>query len=70
VLSVLLIDDDVVVRSCIAEVLAEKGHQVEQAPDGESALSLLEARAFDVAVCDVRLPKLDGLSLLRRIRLS
>ncbi len=67
-LDVLLADDDEIVRESIAEALAAAGHHVTQAPDGEAALGLLAAGAFDLAICDVHMPKVDGLTVFRRLR--
>ena len=67
-LDVLLADDDAVVRECIAEALRSAGHRVTQAADGEEAASLISAHEFDVAICDIAMPKLDGLTLATRIR--
>jgi two-component system response regulator AtoC len=67
-LDVLLVDDDAVVRESIAEGLGRAGYAVTEAEDGEKAASLLTERAFDVAVCDVKLPKMDGLALLDLLR--
>lgn len=67
-LDVLVVDDDSVVRESLAEALAGVGHHVAQARDGEEALSLLAARAFDLVVSDVQMPKVDGLTLFRRVR--
>jgi DNA-binding NtrC family response regulator len=69
-LDVLLVDDDESVREGIAGALVDAGHRVTQACDGEEALSLLATQAFDLAVCDVQMPKVDGLTLFRRVRLE
>src|SRR5204863_303362 len=44
------------------------GHQVTEAADGGEALKLITQRVFDVVICDIRLPKIDGLTLLRRLQ--
>jgi DNA-binding NtrC family response regulator len=67
-LEVLVVDDDDIVRSSIASALTAVGHEVVQASNGEDALSLLASRPFDLVVSDVRMPRLDGLSLFRRVR--
>jgi DNA-binding NtrC family response regulator len=67
-LDVLLVEDDEDVRECIASWLEDAGHRVTQASDGGQAASLLESRAFDVAICDVHLPIVDGLKLARQAR--
>jgi two-component system response regulator HydG len=67
-LEVLLVDDEPDLRVALAESLEEAGHRVTQVGDGTSALRELAARAIDVVVCDVRLPDIDGMTLLRRVR--
>jgi DNA-binding NtrC family response regulator len=67
-LDILLVDDDAMVRESIADALVDAGHAVTQASDGEQAASLSRAHTFDVAVCDVNMPKMDGLTLFRRLR--
>ena len=67
-LDVLLVEDDEDVRACIASWLEDAGHRVTQAADGGRAAALLESEVFDVAICDVHLPTLDGLTLARRAR--
>jgi len=49
-------------------VLRDEGHAVDMASDGEAAMARLATRPFHLVVTDVRLPKVDGLTLLRRIR--
>jgi len=56
----LLIDDEVALRSVVAERLADAGFQVTEAADGEAALKALDGFAFDVIVSDLRLPGVDG----------
>jgi DNA-binding NtrC family response regulator len=65
---VLVADDDEIVRGSVAEAIAGAGHRVTQASDGEQALALVSSRAFDLAVCDVQMPRLDGMTLFRRLR--
>ena len=67
-LSILLVDDEPDFNLLVAEALAEAGHRVTTAANGEEALALVTSELFDVMVCDIRLPKLDGLSLFRRTR--
>jgi DNA-binding response OmpR family regulator len=65
---VLVVDDDDFVRESIAEALTHAGYVVAQASDGEKAMSLVASCSFDIAICDVRMPRLSGLTLLRRLR--
>lgn len=66
--SVLVVDDEYGVRSGIRTILEMEGHRVSEAEDGARALALLEVRLFDVVLLDYRLPDIDGLSLLRRMK--
>jgi len=67
-LNILVIDDDPDLREVVGEVLRGEGHTVDIAPDAEIAIERLAACSFDLVVSDVRLPKVDGLTLLHRIR--
>ena len=62
---ILVADDEAGVRSFLAETLELGGHEVAQAADGEEALALLARRAFDLLVTDLRMPKRDGMEVLR-----
>jgi DNA-binding NtrC family response regulator len=64
----LVVDDESNLRLVVQKEMARQGHQVETAPDGESAWEAIEDRDFDVVLCDINMPRLDGISLLRRIR--
>jgi two-component system response regulator FlrC len=65
---ILVADDEEGVRSYIAECLELAGHTVVQAADGEVALRLVSAQAFDLMITDLRMPKIDGMTLLRTVR--
>jgi DNA-binding NtrC family response regulator len=67
-LNILLVDDEPDLRASLGQVLRDEGHAVDLASDGEAAIARLAAQPFHLVVSDVRLPKLDGLTLLRRIR--
>jgi len=67
-LDVLVADDDKNVLESVSRALIEAGHRVTEAADGGQAAELLTLHAFDLAICDVQMPKLGGLTLLRRIR--
>lgn len=64
----LVVDDERNLRTVIQKEMVRKGHEVETAPDGQAAWELLESRDFDVLLCDINMPRLDGMGLLRRIR--
>jgi DNA-binding NtrC family response regulator len=66
--TVLVVDDEKNIRRTLRMVLEPEGYAVEEAETGEEALKLLEAGPVDLALFDVRLPGMDGLSLLARAR--
>lgn len=65
---VLLVEDSEVLRRTVRRALRHAGFAVDTAPDGEEGLALAESNDYDALVIDIMLPKLDGLSLLRRLR--
>ncbi len=64
----LVVDDEKNLRMVVQKEMTRQGHDVEAADDGEAAWELLEAQDFDVLLCDINMPRLDGMGLLRRIR--
>ena len=64
----LIIEDDPVIADFITRGLREAGFVVEHAADGEAGLDLSTTGAFDVAVVDLMLPRLDGLSVIQSMR--
>lgn len=64
----LVVDDEKNLRLVVQKEMSRQGHDVETADDGESAWELLEAQDFDVVLCDINMPRLDGMGLLRRTR--
>src|SRR4029079_11220659 len=67
-LRILVVDDEPDLHLASAEVLRDAGHEVHVAGDGEQAPAICTALKIDVRLTDVRLPKLDGLSLFRLTR--
>ncbi len=66
--TILIVDDDGALRRAVATTLSDLGHQPEQAADGEAALSWLSRHRADAVLLDLRMPGLDGMEVLRRIR--
>jgi DNA-binding NtrC family response regulator len=64
----LVVDDESNLRLVVQKELSRQGHDVETASDGEAAWELLEHEDFDVVLCDINMPRLDGIGLLRRLR--
>ena len=65
---ILLIEDDINAASYVIKGLKESGHVVDHASDGEEGMELSLTLKFDVIIIDRMLPKLDGLSLIKKIR--
>jgi len=61
---VLVIDDEENLRHLLTKMLGQEGYEVTTAPDGEEGLRLLGEHSFDVVLCDVRMPRLDGWGFL------
>lgn len=66
---VLLIDDSASVRALMALALKQSGFEVLEAEDGEAAIDWLDGRSLDAIVCDLNMPRMDGLSFLRYLRM-
>jgi two-component system response regulator AtoC len=63
----LVVDDERNLRTVVQKELARQGHNVETASDGEEAWEMIEQQDFDVVLCDINMPRLDGMGLLRRL---
>ncbi|HYX33783.1 MAG: response regulator [Pseudobdellovibrionaceae bacterium] len=66
-ISVLVVDDEPVLRELVAFILIDKGFQVLEAESGDAAYQLICKNDFDVVVSDVRMPNGNGVELLTRI---
>src|SRR4026209_2486291 len=62
---VLLVEDEPPLRQAIAEQLSDRGYQVQEADSGEAALTYLSEFAFDIIITDLRLPGVDGATLVQ-----
>jgi len=67
-LQLLVVDDEPAIRQVVTSVLRKAGYTVDQASDGESAMERLSRGDVDIAVCDIKLPGLSGIELLRQAR--
>ena len=66
--SVLVVDDEVYAAEAMMEYLFSHGFQVNMAGDGEEALELFDAEPTDVVVTDIRMPKMDGYTLIKHLK--
>ena len=65
---ILVADDEPGIREFVSDALELDSHDCVQAPDGRAAAKLLEERGFDLVITDLKMPGMDGMALLRKIR--
>ena len=65
---VLIVEDDPKIASFVAKGLKQAGYAVDRAANGQAGLELARSAPYDVAIVDIMLPRLDGLSLIERLR--
>ena len=61
---ILVIDDERPIRSTLKEILEFEKFQVEDAQDGKEGLALIKKNAYDIILCDIKRPKMDGMEVL------
>ncbi|MFQ5348412.1 MAG: response regulator, partial [Rhodothalassiaceae bacterium] len=66
--SIALVDDDRNILTSVTVALEAEGFHVRTYPDGDKALAALSERPADLAVLDIKMPRMDGMELLRRLR--
>ncbi len=64
--SILIIDDDKAIRKTLTEILRYEGYKVDEAADGEEGLRKFSSTAYDLVLCDVKMPKMDGIEFLEK----
>jgi DNA-binding NtrC family response regulator len=65
---ILIIDDEKAIRNTLREILEYESYQVDEASNGEEGLNKIENEEFDVVLCDVKMPKMDGMTVLEKSR--
>lgn len=64
--TLLIIDDEKAIRKTLTEILSFEGYKIEEASDGEEGLKKFKEKVFDVVLCDIKMPKIDGLEFLQK----
>lgn len=66
--TVLVVDDSASLRQVVKMALTGAGYDVIEAGDGEAALALLDGRSIGMAVCDINMPKMNGIEFLKAVK--
>ncbi len=66
--SILIIDDERAIRKTLGEILSYEGYKIDEAGDGEEGLKKFAEKAYDVVICDIKMPKVDGIEFLEKAR--
>lgn len=64
--SILIIDDEIAIRKTLTEILGYEGYKIDQASDGEEGLKKFREKRFDIVLCDIKMPKMDGIEFLEK----
>ncbi|WP_439505916.1 sigma-54-dependent transcriptional regulator [Sediminibacterium sp.] len=66
--SILIIDDERAIRNVLKDILSNEGYTTDEAPDGEEGLKKFKAGNFDLVLCDIKMPKIDGIEFLQKAK--
>src|SRR3954471_6106322 len=66
--NILIVDDEKAIRKTLGEILSYEGYKMDEAGDGEEALKRFKDKSYDVVLCDIKMPKMDGIEFLERAR--
>src|SRR5881394_203529 len=66
--SILIIDDEKAIRKTLTEILSYEGYKIDEASDGEEGLKKFSTTTYDVVLCDIKMPKMDGIEFLEKAR--
>ena len=66
--NILIIDDERAIRKTLSEILSFEGYKIDEASDGEEGLKRFSEKNFDLVLCDIKMPKLDGIEFLEKAR--
>jgi DNA-binding NtrC family response regulator len=64
----LIVDDEKSIRDALRDILEYEEYEVDEAKDGEEGLEMVLKTQYDVALCDIKMPKLDGLEMLLKAK--
>lgn len=65
--AILVIDDEAAIRKTLIEILSFEGYKTQEAADGEQGLKIFKENKFDAVLCDIKMPKMDGIEFLGKV---
>ena len=65
---ILIIDDEKAIRKTLTEILSYEGYKIEEAGDGEEGFRKFSEKNYDVVLCDIKMPKMDGIEFLEKVK--
>jgi DNA-binding NtrC family response regulator len=68
--TILIIDDEKAIRKTLTEILSFEGYKIDEAADGEEGLKRFNEKAYDLVLCDIKMPKLDGIEFLEKAKMT
>jgi CheY-like chemotaxis protein len=63
----LVVEDEIALGTAVADALSDAGFSVERAGNGEEAITLIDRQPFDLVICDLKMPRMDGPALFRHV---
>jgi len=66
--SILIIDDEKAIRKTLSEILSYEGYKIDDAENGEDGLKKFNEKTYDVVLCDIKMPKIDGMEFLEKAK--
>jgi len=64
--TILIIDDEKAIRKTLTEILSFEGYKIDEAADGEEGLKKFREKTYDAVLCDIKMPKIDGIDFLQK----
>ena len=66
--NILIIDDEKAIRKTLSEILSYEGYKIDEAGDGEEGFRKFRDKEYDVILCDIKMPKMDGIEFLEKAK--
>ncbi len=66
---ILIIDDESAIRKTLVEILSFEGYKIDEASDGAEGLAMFSEKKYDVVLCDIKMPRMDGIEFLEKAKL-